>query len=169
MNEIGERPLAVLLGAKMRKDGLTLEDLASRLSIGQSYLSQLLRGVKRMDAAGDAFLRASAEYLGMPAVTAYLLAGRLTAADFFEVPGDGWLGYLNEALRKVAESRIAEDAAVTHAALSELPAEVKLLLVQLFEHATATVVLPKRLSVSDISNFGKLSVPFQVRQHVIEK
>jgi transcriptional regulator with XRE-family HTH domain len=169
MSETNERPLAVLLGAKMKQDSLTLDQLASRLSIGQSYLSQLLRGVKRIDAVSDVFLRASAEYLGMPAVTAYLLAGRLTAADFFEVPGNGWLGYLEEAVRKVAESRFAADASVTYGALGELPTEVKLLLVQLFEHATATALLPRRLSVSDISNFGKLSVPFQVRQHVIEK
>ena len=49
--------------------------------------------------------------------------------------------------------------------LREMPSEVKLLLVLLFEEATATVVLPKRVSVSDISNFGKPCVPFDVRHH----
>lgn len=169
MNEIGERPLAVLLGARMKQDGLTLDELAARLSIGQSYLWQLLRGVRRTEVAGDDFLRAAAAYLGVPAVTAYLLAGKLRADDFFEVPTDGWSSCLEVALRKIAESRFAEDAAVTHTALSCLPAEVKLLLVQLFEHATGIVLLPKRIGVSDISNFGTVSVPFEVRQHVIAK
>jgi len=165
MNEFQGRPLAALLQAKMKRDDLSLEQLGNRLFVGGSYLSQLLRGVKRINAVSDVFLRASAEYLGMPAVTAHLLAGKLRAEDFFDVQQPDWGECLNKALRTVSESRVAANAAVTEAMLREMPSEVKLLLVLLFEEATATVVLPKRVSVSDISNFGKPCVPFDVRHH----
>jgi len=164
MNEFQGRPLAALLRAKMKRDDLSLEQLGNRLFVGGSYLSQLLRGVKHINAVSDVFLRASAEYLGMPAVTAHLLAGKLRAEDFFDVQTD-WGECLNKALRTVSESRVAANAAVTEAMLREMRSEVKLLLVLLFEEATATVVLPKRVSVSDISNFGKPCVPFDVRHH----
>jgi hypothetical protein len=165
MNEFQGRPLAALLQAKMKRDDLSLEQLGNRLFVGGSYLSQLLRGVKRINAASDVFLRASAEYLCMPVVTAHLLAGKLRAEDFFDVQQPDWGECLNKALRTVGESRVAANAAVTEAMLREMPSEVKLLLVLLFEEATATVVLPKRVSVSDISNFGKACVPFDVRHH----
>ena len=82
-DEFEGRQLAALLHAKMKRDDLSLKQLANRLFVGGSYLSQLLRGVKPMAAVSDGFLRSSAKFLEMPVVLVYLLGGRLQSADFF--------------------------------------------------------------------------------------
>ena len=163
------QPLAELLKAQMEKDELTLGELAHQLGIGRSYLSQLLRGYKRTTAASDNFLRASARYLGIPPVTAQLLAGKLSAQDFFAAPPCEWEACIDCALYLVSRSRFATNAAVTPGLLAVVPLPIKLLLIQLFENATGTVLLPTRLGAADLANFGNSDVPLPVRTHIQDK
>jgi hypothetical protein len=158
------RALAVLLQAKMRRDELSLALLARRLVVGTSYLSQLLRGVKSLAAVNDEFLRASAEYLEMPAVLVYLLAGRLQAPDFFVSPVS-WQHHVDEALREVAASNVAAETAISSEMLMALPDAVKLLVVLLYERSEHVLLLPKRIEASEIEALGQSYVPFEVRLH----
>lgn len=164
MNDFEGRALAVLLRAKMRREDLSLEQLANRLLVGGSYLSQLLRGLKPMAAVSHGFLRASAEYLEIPVVLVYLLAGRLQAADFF-VPPLNWQHHVDEALREVAASNIAAETAVNSEMLLALPDAVKLLVVLLYERSEHVLLLPKRIKASEIEALGQSYVPFEVRLH----
>lgn len=167
--KIEVRPLADLLRAKMERDGLSSVELAERLGIGQSYLSQLLRGVKRTQTAGESLLRACAKYLGVPPVTAYLLAGKLKAEDFFSVTPKEWDVSIDNALFTLSQSHFAANAAVTHEHLRQSTDPLKLLLIHLFENATSTTLLPRRFVESDIAHFGTVSVPFAVRTHRQDK
>ena len=115
-----------------------------------------------MAAVSDGFLRASAEYLEIPVVLVYLLAGRLQAADFF-VPPLSWQHHVDEALREVAASNIAAEPAVNSEMLLALPDAVKLLVVLLYERSEHVLLLPKRIKASEIEALGQSYVPFEVR------
>ena len=163
-DEFKGRPLAAMLRAKMKRDDLSLEQLGNRLFVGGSYLSQLLRGVKPMAAVSEGFLRSGAEFLEMPVVLVYLLAGRLQAADFFFAPVN-WQQHVDAALREIATSRVAIETVVNSETLLALPDAVKLLVVLLYERAEQVLLLPKRIEASEIEALGQSYVPFEVRLH----
>ena len=156
------RALASLLAARMRTDGVSVSSLASTLGISQGYLSQLLNGSKSIAEANEAFLRKSAEYLRLPAVTCLLMAGKLLADDFFDSPAE-FPQRLAVALRVVAESKYARDVAVSLEQLNELPVSVQLLLVLQFEASTGVELIPGRASREAIKMAGRQHVPFEVR------
>jgi transcriptional regulator with XRE-family HTH domain len=68
MDEFVGRGLIEMLRARMGKDDLSLTQLAKRLQVGGSYLSQLSRGVKPLTSVSEQFLRSCAEYLDKPVV-----------------------------------------------------------------------------------------------------
>ena len=156
------RALTERLRTKMREDGLSQRQLAKRLGVGASYLSQLATRAKPVSGVSELFLRSCAEYLEMPLVLVYLLAGRLTAKDFFASPAT-FEKHLNAALEQVSSSSIAAETAVDAGLLTELPAAAKLLIVLLYERAESILLLPPGVRSGEIEALGSAHVPFEVR------
>ena len=162
MNEFVGRPLTVLLRTRMRRENLTVEQLAKRLQVGHSYLSQLSCGTKPLASVSDKFLRACGEYLEMPVVLVYLLAGRLAAKDFWISPMT-LDNQMSVALQHIGSSSTAAETAVDTEMLLGLQDEVKLLLVLLYERAEGIILLPARVGQGEIDAMGQSRVPFEVR------
>lgn len=157
--------LARLLSVKMHQDELTAKALARKLGISPSYLSQLLSGEKCLATAREKLVRQCAEYLGIPAVLAFLWTGKLTSNDFFHEPKS-----LNERLkagmRIVSESQYAGEAGVSSADLLGLNEHVQLLLARLFEIADGKSLIGGRVDSRRLFS-GELSFsPFEVRRNV---
>lgn len=156
------RALIERLKTRMRHDDLSQNQLARRLGVGASYLSQLNGGVKPVTGVSELFLRSCAEYLEIPPVLVYLLAGRLQAKDFFVSPTTVEQ-HVNTALELIGSSSIAAETGVDAGLLTELPAAAKLLIVVLFERAENVLLLPTRVSQGEVEALGGVRVPFQVR------
>ncbi len=154
--------LADLLASKLRTEGRTVSEIARRLGISQGYLSQLLNGDKEFAGVSDEFIRRCAEFLSLPVVVCFLLAGRLSAQDFFEAPCE-FSRYVEKALRTIANSRYAMEAAVTYRQLASAPPQMQRLIVLLYETASKTELIPGRVKWNSVETFGKPRVPFRVR------
>lgn len=164
MSDFVGRPLTELLRSRMRQDGLSFAQLAKRLRVGQSYLSQLLSGAKPLSSVSDSFLRACSEYLAVPVVYVFLLSGRLQYRDFFAAPATMEMHILT-ALGVISRSSIAMEAALGEETLLGLPKAAQVLVILLYEKAEQVVLLPKRVGKSEIEHLGQLHVPFEVRIH----
>ena len=135
----GQR-LRVALKQVLRKKGERISSLAARLGISQSYLSQLLNGDKPMDGIDDDLLRQFAAYLDVPGVAGFILAERLTAADFLATSPS--LGErLSQAMMPVGQSSAAIESGMEKEALDALPEKVQLLLVLLYQKAYGVELL----------------------------
>lgn len=153
-------PLIAILAARMGCEGLSVSSMAARLGISQGYMSQLLREDKLVTATNDEFIRRCAQYLQLPAVTCFLLAGRLVGSDFYELTMP-FERQLEEALSSVARSREARECAVSHEQLLELPTTSQHLLVLLHEKAYG-IELMKRVTADELRNTWQPHVPFTV-------
>lgn len=118
----------------MRERSHTVSQLAAHVRVSQSYLSQLLNGDKAMDAVSDQHLRRFAAYLGIPPIGAFVLAGRLELADFFEDILTFEQG-LSRALASISSSPSAAEAGVDLTDLERLPVPMKVLIVLLHQRA----------------------------------
>lgn len=150
------------LRMKMLQDSLSQRELAKLLRVGASYLSQLTSGAKPIAGVSELFLRSCAEYLEIPPVLVYLLAGRLQAKDFFVSP-IAFDVQLNAAIEQIGCSSIAAETAVDARLLTELPAAAQLLIVVLYERAENVLLLPQRVRAGEIEALGSVRIPFQVR------
>ncbi len=142
-------------------DGVSVSTLSAKLGISQSYLSQLLNGDKSWAVVSDAVLRCCAEYLELPVVICFLLAGRLRTEDFFKERGE-FTQQMAAALKVVGESRFALEQGVDSRELQLLPQTVQHLLVQLFEAATGTELVPGRVGWDSIVAAGQ-KLQFEVK------
>lgn len=134
------KQLRVALKHALRKKGESISGLAAQLGISQSYLSQLLNGDKPIDGIDDDLLRKFAAYLEVPGVAGFILAERLTAADFLALsPSLG--ARLSQAIIPVGQSSAAIESGMEEGALEELPERVKLLLVLLYQKAYGVELL----------------------------
>lgn len=156
-----ENPLIALLTVRMATDGLSVTVLGERLGVSQGYMSQLLREDRPVAAASEVFIRECAKYLGMPAVTCFLLAGKLIGADFYK-PLIPFEQLLNLALMSVADSHLAKDAAVSYEQLLELPGPVRHLLVLLHEVAFTVDLIKEKASRAELAAACEFHQPFSV-------
>ena len=162
MHEINHtpRPLANRLADKLRRDGGTVKTVAQHLGISQSYLAQLLGGDRDFAAADIEVLRKAAEYLNLPPIICFLLAGKICNADFYESRME-LDTQVDRVLSMVAESPSGLEAAVDATELHTLPAKAKLLLVLLYQMTLGTeLVLGRKrwswTSETDASPFKPL-------------
>lgn len=157
--------LAQLLSVKMHQDELTAKALASKLGISPSYLSQLLSGEKCLATARDKLVRQCAEYLGIPAVLAFLWTRKLTSNDFFHEPRS-----LKERLKAgmyiVSQSQYAGEAGVSSTDLLGLNEQVQLLLARLFEVAEGRSLIEGRVDCRRLFAGDLTIAPFEVRRNV---
>jgi transcriptional regulator with XRE-family HTH domain len=162
MRNLFGNALTERLRMKMLQDCLSQRELAKQLRVGASYLSQLTSGAKPISGVSELFLRSCAEYLELPPVLVYLLAGRLKAKDFFVSP-ESFEQHLNAALVQITNTRIGAETAVDAELLTRLPVSTKLLIVLLYERAENVLLLPARVCKGEVEVLGGIQVPFQVR------
>ncbi len=167
MDEFVGRGLIELLRTKMGQDDLSLAQVGHRLKVGGSYLSQLSRGTKPLASVSEQFLRGCAEYLGIPVVLVYLLAGRLRAKDFFISPMTMEMR-IDSSLEQIAKSKIGAETAVDAGMLIGLPYAAKFLVVLLYERAEGVRLLPQRVSTGEVEAVGQAYVPFELRMNKSE-
>ena len=158
----GPGMLAMLLSARMRTDGISMTELASRLQVSQSYLSQLVSSDKRFETANDALLRNCANYLKIPATVCFLMSGKLKAQDFYEIETD-FERNLASALQVVSASRVAQETTVSLEQLGELTTELKHFVVLLYEAANDVTLIPRRLRRQTLETVMESRVTFEVR------
>lgn len=153
--------LIALLVARMSAAGLSVSGLADQLGISQGYMSQLLREDKLVSATSDDFIRQCAMFLRLPAVTCFLLAGRLIGADFYN-PAMAFEQQLDEALESVARSSEARECALSHKQLLGLPIGSQHLLVLLYERAYGVELMPAKVTADALLHAWQPHVPFSV-------
>lgn len=136
-------PLVALLARSLTQEGQSVTKLAAEVGISQSYLSELLVGDKQFSKLDDEIVRAIAAHLNIPAVVALLMAGKLRHQDFVDRPLE-LDEMLDEAVQRIGVSSYALESAVTAPMLTQLPSDVKLLLVLIFQAATGSVLIPQR-------------------------
>lgn len=136
-------PLVALLAQRLNHQGQGISKLAAEIGISQSYLSELLAGDKHFSKLDDGVVRSIAAYLKVPAVVALLMAGKLKHQDFVDRPLE-LDEMLQEAVLRIGMSSYAKESTVTTSMLSQLPAEVKLLLTLVYQDATGDTVMPQR-------------------------
>ncbi len=137
------QPLAALLRQRMESDNVSVSNLARQLGVAQSYLSELLCGDKSFQRLDEERLRTVANYLRVPAVIAFLLAGRLRHADFVE-PEIDVDGQLSLAMAAIAKSPLGLEAAVSLQMLLALPSEVKVILALMYQSAGGEYFLTEK-------------------------
>lgn len=136
------RQLRLRLLERIHAQGASITAVANQLGISQSYLSQLLKGDKLFSTMDEAHLRAVSNYLELPAVIGFLLAGKLKQSDF-EEPTVPLAAALKSALEVVAYSPPALEVCVDPTALHALPEPVKLLLVLCYQKAMGVELLTR--------------------------
>lgn len=137
MNEANKQKgkrLRAELKKALRNKNDSISGLAAKLGTSQGYLSQLLSGDKPISGVGDSLLRQIADYLGIPVIAVFMLAERLTAADFL-APLSALPDRLNLAITAISQSTAAMESGVETEVLVALPEQVKLLLVLLYQQA----------------------------------
>lgn len=162
MNEINHipRPLANRLADKLRRDGDTVKAVAQHLGISQSYLTQLLSGDRDFATADIEVLRKAGEYLNLPPIICFLLAGKICNADFYESRME-LSTQIDRVLPMVAESPSGLETAVDASELRTLPTKTKLLLVLLYQSTLGTELVSSKKRWSwtlepDVSPFKPL-------------
>lgn len=156
-----KNPLVALLVARMGTEGLSVSALADKLGISQGYLSQLLREDKLIAATGEDFIRQCANYLRLPAISCFLLAGRLIGADFYK-PTMSFKQMLEDALLEVSKSVVAQDAAVSHEQLLSLPIAVQHFVVLQHEKGEGVQLLDKMVTLDELQHAWQPHLPFTV-------
>lgn len=105
--------LTTRIKERMSSEGVSVTELAERLSVSQPYLSQLLGGDKSFTHASDDLIRRVAGFLYLPPVVCFVLAERLVPADFETCSYDDEFLSLERRAAFIAESTFALEAGVT--------------------------------------------------------
>lgn len=134
-------PLVALLVQGMDARDMTVSELASEIGLSQSYLSELLREDKSFSKVDMSRLRSIAVFLELPAVSVFMLAGKLLHEDFLGKP-HVISEQLQSGMRRVAQSSYGLKTSVSESMLERLPVEVKTLLAVIFQAATGESLIP---------------------------
>lgn len=89
-------PLIQWLLDEARRRRMDLSQMAREVGVTYGYIAQLRAGIRKTSTMSHDFARACAEFLGIPAVLVFLLAGSITIRDF--------------ATRALSEQELAERA-----------------------------------------------------------
>lgn len=130
-----ERGWALITKVKerMATEGTTVSDLADRLNVSQSYLSQLLLGDKAIVSASNDLVRRIAGYLYLPSVVCFVLAGKLESEDFATCNYDEELRSLERRVALIADSTFALEAGISKEMLIRADPRVLTMIVSLYQ------------------------------------
>lgn len=127
------RALVVKMKERMAIEGASVSDLAVRLGVSQSYLSQLLSGDKALASVSDALIRRISRYVYLPPVVCFVLSGKLEVDDFADCKYDEELRKLERRAALIADSTFALEAGVTREALLEADPRVLSMLIGMYQ------------------------------------
>ena len=127
---------ALLISANER--GLQLQELAGELGVSYGYIAQLRSGVREVPNVSDNFLTSCAEFLALPKVAVYGLAGILSLKDFLP-PGNSLEVMVGKGLRRIHED--ARFAGMLPAALFNTDLGVQAFVVMLYGHVVGKDML----------------------------
>ncbi len=127
------RALVVKMKERMAIEGASVSDLAVRLEVSQSYLSQLLSGDKALASVSDALIRRISGYVYLPPVVCFVLSGKLEVDDFADCKYDEELRKLERRAALIADSTFALEAGVTREALLEADPRVLSMLIGMYQ------------------------------------
>jgi hypothetical protein len=129
--------------------GLTMDETAREaLGLSRSHFYSLRNGGKDIPQLGDEHISKAARFLGLSKVAAKLAAGQLTPEDFYSDP-NVVRHYLRHAVKYILSD--PELAPFIPATVVELPADVQLAFVMLYERATGRTLIPGRVSPEEIA------------------
>lgn len=135
------RVLASRLRERMYEQDHRVKDVAEILGISPAYLSQLLAGDRHFSSVSDQLIRRIADYLRLPPITCFVLAGRFKTDDFL-VPDAESDRLRARALRFVSDSSFAVEARVDYQMLQRAPVELQSLVLSLYQTATNAQLTP---------------------------
>jgi hypothetical protein len=145
--------LIAALVACASERGETLCEMSAKVGVVYGYLSQLRKGLRRVDSISDDFAQNCAAYLGISRIEVLVMAGRVTPADFYASRDE----FAQEVAR--AMTFICADPQWTSLmtpTLREADSASRFALVRLYETATGSVLLKGRLDQNSI--FEKVSL-----------
>lgn len=126
--------------------GLTKEELGQEsLGIQRSYFSGLCAGDRDVPSLGEEAIAKAACFLGVARVTAKLMAGQLTDADFYAGPGS-YRDALQPALRVILD----DPEWVPPLSILSADTELQSFIVHLYERATQRKLIPGKLTQQDV-------------------
>lgn len=137
-----KKPGGRLMGALMScaaHRGQLQQDLAAYLDVTYGYLSQLRTGKRSVAAISEKFARSCAKYLKVSTLKVMLLAGKLAPQDLVEPEGD------YESQLRSAVDFVFRDGRFGHLitpTLRDADADTRYGLIQMYERATGTRLLP---------------------------
>lgn len=126
-------PLVAKVKERMSLEATSVGDLADRLQISQSYLSQLLLGDKAIVSASSDLVRRIAGYLYLPPVVCFVLAGKLESEDFATCNYDEQLRSLERRVALIADSTFALEAGVSKEMLIRADPRVLTMIVSIYQ------------------------------------
>lgn len=126
-------PLVAKVKERMSLEATSVGDLADRLQISQSYLSQLLLGDKAIASANNDLIRRIAGYLYLPPVVCFVLAGKLESEDFATCNYDEQLRSLERRVALIADSTFALEAGVSKEMLIRADPRVLTMIVSIYQ------------------------------------
>lgn len=135
-------PLFSALLAQAKRLNHTHSEMCVHLGTSYSYFGQFRRGTRQLTLASE-FLGKSALYLGLPRMTVLGLARLITDVDLVEKPQE-----VVSRLPKAFETVISDPKwqHLVNEAVRNSPFEVRYFIVRLYEEASNTQLLPKRLN-----------------------
>lgn len=126
-------PLVAKVKERMSLEATSVGDLADRLQISQSYLSQLLLGDKAIASANNDLIRRIAGYLYLPPVVCFVLSGKLESEDFAACNYDEELRSLERRVALIADSTFALEAGVSKEMLIRADPRVLTMIVSIYQ------------------------------------
>ncbi|WP_341645929.1 helix-turn-helix domain-containing protein [Thauera sp. SDU_THAU2] len=135
------RVLASRLRERMYQQDQKVKDVAEIFAISPAYFSQLLAGDRSFSSVSDQLIRRIADYLRLPPITCFVLAGRFKADDFLVSDAESDRLF-SRALRFVSDSSFAVEARVDYQMLQRAPVELQRLVLSLYQTATNAKLIP---------------------------
>jgi hypothetical protein len=129
--------------------GLSMEETAREaLGVSRSHFNSLRNGGKEIPQLGEEHISKAARFLGICRVAAKVAAGQLPPEDFYTEP-DVVRDYLRPAMRYIQSD--PDFAPFIPATIVDLPADLQLAFVMVYERATGRSLIPGRVSPEEIA------------------
>lgn len=126
-------PLIMRVKQRMALEATTVSELAERLHVSQSYVSQLLNGDRSVTAANDDVIRRIAGFLYLPPIVCFVLSGKLELNDFSSCNYDDELRALERRVALIADSTFALESGVSADVLIEADARLLSMIVSMYQ------------------------------------
>ena len=130
----------------------TPDEVADQLGYHPRYMSILMRGQRWIGSVGHEKLKLLANFLDIPLVTVYVMAGILDPKDF--VHHSTLASTLEVGYKNLSQSKVMAAHVPTRDVWEQTPDEVKLLCILLYERFETDDLYQRTLPQSSLPGFG---------------